>query len=115
MGTGVIDDKTFFFEPSLQGAIFPGVPEERRINLINNYVKIYEEDFLRTSTLPYDLIGLINFIYKKEYKFRDLIKLLNNPNKKFDGVDGNFYFKNNMIERDLNILKINNGNSFVIK
>ena len=23
MGTGVIDDKTFFFEPSLQGAIFP--------------------------------------------------------------------------------------------
>ena len=28
--------------------------------------------------------------------------------------DGNFYFKDNMIERDLNILKINNGNSFVI-
>ena len=44
----------------------------------------------------------------------NVIKLLNNPNKKFDGIDGNFYFKDNMIERDLNILKINNGNSFVI-
>ena len=114
MGTGVIDDKTFFYEPSLQGAIFPGIPETRRINLINNYMEIYEEEFLRISTLPYDLIGLINFIYSKEYKFGDVIELLNNPNKKFDGIDGNFYFKNNMIERDLNILKINNGNSFVI-
>ena len=76
--------------------------------------KSYEEDFLRISTLPYDLMGLINFIYSKEYKFGDVIDLLNNPNKKFDGIDGNFYFKNNMIERNLNILKISNGNSFVI-
>ena len=114
MGTGVIDDKTFFFEPSLQGAIFPGVPEYKRIDIINDYRKIYEEEFLRISTLPYDLIGLINLIYSKKYKYRDVIKLLNNPNKKFDGIDGNFYFKNNMIERDLNILRINNGNSFVI-
>ena len=62
MGTGVIDDKTFFYEPSLQGAIFPGIPETRRINLINNYMEIYEEEFLRISTLPYDLMGLINFL-----------------------------------------------------
>ena len=114
MGTGVIDDKTFFYEPSLQGAIYPGVPEKRRINIINNYNKIYEDEFLRISTLPYDLIGLINFIYSKEYKLGDVVKLLNNPNKKFNGIDGNFYFKNNIIERDLNILKINNGNSFAI-
>ena len=59
---------------------------------------IYDDEFLRISTLPYDLIGLINFIYTKEYKFDDVIKLLNNPNKKFDGIDGNFYFKDNMIE-----------------
>ena len=114
MGTGVIDDKTFFFEPSLQGAIFPGIPEKSRKNLINKYQKMYEEEFLRVSTLPYDLIGLINFIYKKKYKFNDVIELLNNPNKKFDGIDGNFYFKNNVMERDLNILRIDNGNSFVI-
>ena len=114
MGTGVIDDKTFFFEPSLQGAIFPGVSEKSRINIINDYIEIYGDEFLRISTLPYDLIGLINFIYSKDYKLGDLVKLLNNPNQKFKGVDGNFYFKNNMIERDLNILKINNGKSFVV-
>ncbi len=114
MGMGVIDDNTFFYEPSLQGAIFPGVPEKRRINLINNYKEIYNDEFLRVSTLPYDLMGLINFIYKNEYNFDELINLLNNPKKKFDGVDGNFYFKDNMIERDLDILRINNGNSFVI-
>ncbi len=114
MGTGVIDDKTFFYEPSLQGAIFPGIPETSRINIINNYMEIYDDEFLRISTLPYDLIALINFIFRKEYKLGDVIKLLNNPNKRFDGIDGSFYFKDNMIERDLNILKINNGNSFVI-
>ena len=75
---------------------------------------IYDDEFLRISTLPYDLIGLINFIFTKEYKLGDVIKLFNNPNKKFDGIDGNFYFKDNMIERDLNILKISSGNSFVI-
>ena len=114
MGTGVIDDKTFFYEPSLQGAIFPGVSETRRKSLIDEYIEIYEEDFLRISTLPYDLMGLINFIYKEKYKYNDVINLLNNPNKSFDGIDGNFYFKNNIIERDLDILKISNGNSFVV-
>ena len=77
-------------------------------------MEIYDEEFLRISTLAYDLVGLINFIYTKEYKVDELVQLLNNPNKKFDGIDGNFYFKNNMIERDLDILKISNGNSFVI-
>ena len=72
--------RPFSIEPSLQGAIFPGIPETRRINLINNYMELYE-DFLRISTLPYDLIGLINFIYTKEYKIHDVIQLLNNPNK----------------------------------
>ncbi len=114
MGTGVIDDKTFFHEPSLQGAIFPGVPEIKRINLINKYQEIYEEEFLRVSTLAYDLIGLINFIYSKQYNFKEMIYLLNDSNKKFDGIDGNFFFKNNLIERDLDILRINRGESMII-
>ena len=57
---------------------------------------------------------MINFIFSEEYKLDDLINLLNNPNKKFDGIDGSFYFKNNIIERDLDILKINNGYSFAV-
>ena len=114
MGTGVIDDKSFFYEPSLQGAIFPGVPEISRKNLITEYLQIYEEEFLRVSTLPYDLIGLLNFIYSKQLRFDEVIMLLNNPNTKFEGIDGNFNFKNNIIERDLDILRIRNGDAIKI-
>ena len=35
-----------------------------------------------------------------------LYSLLNESNTKFSGVDGSFYFLNNSIERDLDILKI---------
>ena len=114
MGTGVIDDKSFFYEPSLQGAIFPGVPEISRKNLITEYTQIYEEEFLRVSTLPYDLIGLINFVYSKELSFDEVIRLLNNPNTQFDGIDGSFNFKNNIIERNLDILRIRNGEAIKI-
>ena len=34
---------------------------------------------------------------------------LNSSKIKFDGIDGKFYFKKNMIERDLDILEIKNG------
>ena len=36
-------------------------------------------------------------------------KLLDSQNVRFEGVDGNFYFKNQIIERDLNMLRISNG------
>tara|TARA_B100000963_G_C22602953_1_gene661155 strand:+ start:149 stop:1405 length:1257 start_codon:yes stop_codon:yes gene_type:complete len=114
MGTGVIDDKSFFYEPSLQGTIFPGAAKDKRIDLKNKYQEIYDTDFLRILTLPYDLVGLINFIFSKNYKFNQVIELLSNQNIKFDGVDGNFNFQNNVIERDLKILKIQNGDSLII-
>jgi len=111
MATGVIDDDNFFYEPSLQGAIFPGIEKNKRSMLLKQYSSLYDENFNRISTLPYDLIGLLNFAYSKNMTVYRLNILLNSPDKKFDGVDGNFYFKNNMIERDLQILKINNGNA----
>ena len=109
ISTGVIDDQNFFFEPSLQGTIFPGISLINRENLINKYTTLYDENLLRVSTLPYDLIGLLNFVFEKNLSYSELINLLNNSKIKFDGVDGKFYFKDNMIERDLDILKINKG------
>ena len=38
-----------------------------------------------------------------------MLELLNDTNIKFDGVDGKFNFNNNIIRRDLDILKIQNG------
>ncbi len=109
IGTGVIDDKNFFYEPSLQGTIFPGIEISNRIDLLNDYQNTYGEKLLRISTLPYDVVGLLNFIFKRNISYNELIKLINDPNVKFDGVDGKFYFRNNIIQRDLDILKISNG------
>ena len=109
LSTGVIDDENFFFEPSLQGTIFPGVEINKRISLIDQYKQIYDEKLLRISTLPYDLIGLLNYTYSRNLTIQEMNKLLNSSSVKFDGVDGKFFFKNNMIERDLDILKIMDG------
>ncbi len=111
ISTGVIDDDRFFYEPSLQGTIFPGVSKEKRLKLSEKYQEIYEERLLRVSTLPYDLVGILNYIFSRNLSFKQMLDLLENKDIKFEGVDGEFYFKNNMIERDLNILKISNGNA----
>ncbi len=111
IGTGVLDDENFFHEPSLQGSIFPGIEKNKRINLVNQYQQVYDEKLLRISTLPFDIVGLLNFVFLKEMTLTELIKLLNNSKVKFDGIDGEFYFENNMVERNLNILQISNGSA----
>jgi len=114
LGTGVIDDENFFTEPSLQGTIFPGIEKNKRIFLIKQYEEIYNENILRISTLNYDLIGLLNFVFTKNYSFNELILTLNNSKINFNGIDGKFYFKNNIVERDLDILKISKGTAIKI-
>ena len=37
----------FFYEPSLQGTIFPGIEKRKRIKLIDRYDKIYEKKFIK--------------------------------------------------------------------
>ncbi len=114
MGTGVIDDENFFFEPSLQGTIFPGIAKDKRSKLLENYNEIYNNKLIRVSTLPYDLIGLLNYIFSNNLSLLETHDLLTNKNIKFDGVDGSFYFKENVIERDLNILEISNGKAIKV-
>ena len=109
MSTGVLDDENFFNEPSLQGAIFPGIELQNRSKLIDDYEKIYNDKFIRISTIPYDIAGILNYIFQKNLTLDEVYKMLNNSNLKFEGVDGSFYFKNNIIERELDILKIEKG------
>ena len=106
VGTGVWDDPVFFSEPSLQNAIFPGIEISKREDLISEYNEIYGNKLMRTSTLAYDLIGLLAYVYENNMGLNDIHKLLNNKKTRFDGVDGGFYFKDNIIERELNILQI---------
>ena len=53
-------------------------------------------------------------VFSNKLSLYDFYNLLNNSNVKFDGVDGNFYFNNNLIERELKILQINNGEALQI-
>ena len=53
-------------------------------------------------------------VNKNFKKFFPILKTVNNKNLKFDGVDGNFYFQNNLIERELGILQINRGQALQI-
>jgi len=109
IGTGAWDDTIFFNEPTLQNAIFPGVEYKKRQKLVDDYVAIYGEDLMRISTLPYDLVGLLSYLINNNYSIKNFYELINSKKFIFDGVDGNFYFKNNLIERELKILQINNG------
>ena len=109
VGTGAWDDEVFYDEPSLNGAIYPGIEFDNREELVRDYYELYGEKLLRISTLPYDLVGLLDFVINKNDNLDSLYALLNNNNLRFSGLDGSFYFLNNSIERDLGILKINKG------
>ena len=82
--------------------------------LTENYYNLYGEKLLRTSTLPFDLIGLLTYVIDNNFTVSLLYKLLNEDNAKFSGIDGSFYFLNNAIERDLSILKIEEGKAIVV-
>ena len=109
VGTGVWDNKVFFDEPSLQGAIFPGVLQNKREEFMNDFFVNYKNKPPRTITIPYDLVGLISYIINNNYLLSDVYFLLNESNTTFSGIDGKFNFKNNIIFRELQILRIEKG------
>jgi len=109
VGTGVWDDKIFFDDPSLQGAIFPGIEETNRLNFLNDYKKIYQEKPIRTATIPYDILGIVSYIINQEMTIGKAYDFLDNNQIKFDGIDGKFSFIENIIFRELDILKIAKG------
>ena len=60
---------------------------------------------MRVSTLPYDLIGLLTYLINNN-SIKEFYELSESENFIFDGVDGSFYFKNNMIKRELKFFKL---------
>ena len=81
VGTGVWDDQAFFTEPSLQGAIFPGIEASKRSTLLEEYNSVYNKKLMRISTLPYDLIGLLNYMFEKEFSIINAYDLFNSQKK----------------------------------
>ena len=113
IGTGLWDEKSFFDEPSLQGAVFPGIDELKRKEFINKYTKLYLVPPPRISTIMYDLTSLIALLLEK-YDTVDEIKNFLNGGIIFNGLDGHFSISNNIVERDLKILRILNGKAVPI-
>jgi len=114
VGTGVWDDEVFYDEPSLSGSIYPGIELKKRQQLNDDYYALYEKKLLRISTLPYDLVGLLDYLINNDYTTSTLYKTLQDNNIRFAGVDGNFNFSNNRIQRDLQVLQIKDGEANVI-
>ena len=114
VGTGAWDDEVFYDEPSLSGSIYPGIEISRRQQLNEDYLNLYEERLLRISTLPYDLVGLLDYLINNDHTTLTLYETLLETNIRFVGVDGNFYFLNNRVERDLQVLQIKDGKADVI-
>ena len=114
-GTGVWDNRVFFDEPALQGSIFPGIEEKHRKWFLDDYFLNYAHIPTRTITIPYDLIGIASYIIENDLHLVDVKKLLNNKQITFEGMDGKFSFKNNVISRELNILKISNGKAILFQ
>jgi len=111
VGTGVWDEEVFFTEPSLQNAIFPGIKKEKRKDYIEEYINNYNEEPIRTITIIHDLVGLLSFIIDNQLTISSLFDLLNDPQVSFEGIDGKFSFKNNLITRKLEILQIVDGSA----
>lgn len=114
VGTGAWDDEIFYDEPSLSGSIYPGIELNKRQQLNDDYQNLYEERLLRISTLPYDLVGLLDYLINNDYTTSALYETLQNSKIRFAGVDGNFYFSNNTIERDLQVLQIKDGKASIV-
>ena len=115
VGTGVWDNKAFFNEPSLQGSIFPGISQSKRSQYFEKYYLNYKAQPIRTITIPYDLIGILTYIINNKLTLENVQKLLNDNTTTFNGIDGKFYFENNIITRELDILKISNGKTILVK
>jgi len=114
VGTGVWDNEAFFNEPSLQGAIFPGISKNRRNQFFNDYYSTYNQKPSRTITIAYDLIGIISYIINKKLTLSETHSLLSEEQTTFDGIDGKFSFRSNIISRKLDILRISNGKAELI-
>ena len=109
VGMGVLDDEAYFFEPALQGAIFPGIPRSKRKFFLEDFLKFYKEKPIRTSTIIYDFVGLVSFIISEKNTVFTTKELLNRGNLSFDGIDGKFSFEKNLMKRKLDILRISDG------
>jgi ABC-type branched-subunit amino acid transport system substrate-binding protein len=119
LGTGVWDDAGLIREPAFNGSLFAAPSPQARFDFEQNYTNVYGERPARIASLAYDGTALAAVLANKgaqEGYNTDQIYTRNNiqnPNG-FAGVDGIFRFgRNNLVERGMAVLEINQDNLIV--
>ena len=54
-------------------------------------------------------MGVLSYLVNENFSIQKTSNFLNSGKIKFEGIDGNFFFLNNIISRELDILEIRNG------
>jgi ABC-type branched-subunit amino acid transport system substrate-binding protein len=109
VGTSKFDgDNNILNNPYMNGVIFVGADPKKLDKFYKDYNEIYRQDPIKISSMLYDLINIVDYVYKKTKNGRYL------PDKKalldpfgFDGIDGRFRFlPNGIVERNMFVLQI---------
>ncbi|MCT4574793.1 MAG: penicillin-binding protein activator [Alphaproteobacteria bacterium] len=104
LGTGLFDDKTLNDEPSLIKSWY-ATPFSNSLSIFEkNYIKNFNDNPIRISSIAYDAVSLIAELNKIGLKptYRNLTSRTG-----FLGIDGVFRFNNSgLIERDLSVMEI---------
>ncbi len=105
LGTGLWEDAGIAAMPAMNGAIFAAPSPSARANFENRYRSTYGQSPVRIATLAYDATALAAALAPTGYS----AAALKNPGG-FAGIDGIMRFQgNNLMERGMAILQINNG------
>lgn len=120
IGTGEWDNEESLKDPNLEGGWF-GAPSHERFALFEkSYYQNYQKTPPRIASIVYDSVAaiaeLVDQHNDRELIIRDFTTYSNPENAKFkglngfDGIDGNFRFlENGMVQRNLAVLEIQNG------
>lgn len=105
LGTGLWEDAGIAAMPAMNGALFAAPSPSARASFENRYRSTYGQSPVRIATLAYDATSLAAALAPTGYT----ATALKNPGG-FAGIDGIMRFQSdNVMERGMAILQINNG------
>jgi len=100
-------DKSIFYENSLKTLYYPSVNYKNFKLYQEKYTKIFNSPPTEITILTYDALGLIYYVWEKNKNINSIKDFL--IKDKIKGKVGNFSFKDNKVEQELNIYKVNNN------
>jgi ABC-type branched-subunit amino acid transport system substrate-binding protein len=116
IGTSKLDgNENTLKNPYLDETIFVGANPEKYEKYADNYDKAYGYKPLKITSIVYDLINIIDEVYRKEDgAYRPNKHALLDP-LGFDGIDGRFRFlPNGLVERRLYVLQFKDREKVVL-